>query len=289
MFNPEYLAASFGTDIQMGGPSIMEEELTVGVTGNTVTLTQTPLPYQGTLIGWYRKPTDSVWSIGNITGNVMTITGGAQNDHYCVKYFYQNTNAQSIIVPVDWVPAELHVVIINDLFSGDITSGTNNSRVGRLITDIPRYQLDGNQDLTLSAGSTSTISLTGVATAVSTGDACEEQAYYATITQEIFGETWQDSVIALALEDAEIDLGATGDTATLAVRVIFSGTVAAQRKDNSFFDFTFTEGTATGTTVGQNTGVITAGATNGTGYVTVTLKDNPTGPSAIAEVTVTGN
>lgn len=290
MFNPEYIAANWGTDIQMGGPSVKEEELVVGVTGNSVTLTETPIPYQGLLIGWYRKPTESVWQIGNITGNVMTIAGSAQNDHYCVKYFYQNENAQSIILAVDAVPAELHVVIINSLYSGSISNDpSDSSRVGRLITDIPRFQLDGSVDLTLAAGSTATVPLSGSATATSTGESCEEEVYYATMTYELYGEQWQDNVIALALEDAEIDLGASGSTATLSVRVIFGGSVAAQRKDNSNFTFTMTEGTATGTTVGENTGIITAGSTDGTGYVTVTLKDKADGPSAIAEVTVTGN
>lgn len=130
------------------------------------------------------------------------------------------------------------------------------------------------------------MSLTGTATAVSDQDSCEDTGYYATMTEELFNTVWQDSVVALALEDAEIELAQSG-TATLNVRAVFGGSIAAQRKDNSNFDFTMTEGTATGTTVGQNTGVITAGQTAGTGYVTVTLKDNPTGPSAIAEVTVT--
>lgn len=287
MFNFEYVAASFGTDIVMGGLSVKEEELTVEASGNTVQLSETPIPFKNTLIGWYKQPSESTWSIGNIVGNTMTITGASQNDIYCVKYFYNNENARSVIVNVDYIPSELHVVIINDLFSGDINSSTDNPKVGRLITDIPRLQLDGNQDLTLSAGSAATVSLTGAATAVTSGDSCEDSSYYATMTEEIFGETWQDNVIALAFEDAEVELPQQG-TQSLAVRVIYSGSTAAQRKDNSNFDFTIEQGTATGTQVGQNTGIVTAGSTAGTAYVTATLKDNPSGPSAIAEIIVAG-
>lgn len=108
------------------------------------------------------------------------------------------------------------------------------------------------------------------------------------MTEEIYGETWQDNVIALALEDAEVELNGAAATQTLAVRVIYSGSMPAERKDNSNFTFTVTEGTATGLTVGENTGLVTAGSTNGTGYVTVVLKDKADGPSAVAEVTVTG-
>lgn len=289
MFNFEYLAASFGTNIDMGGLTIKEEELSVETSGNTLTLTETPVPFRGQLIGWYKKPSDKSWSVGSMSGNTMTITGGKAKDKYCVKYFYFNENAKSIVVKTDYVPSELHVVIFNDLYSGDIAAGADNPRVGRLVTDIPRLQLDGNQNLSLTAGSTASVSLTGTATAVTSADTCEDDPYYATMTMEVFGETWQDNVIALALEDSEIEVSKTAKTAELRVRVICNGSTVATRKANENFDFTMTEGTATGTSVGKNTGIITAGATNGTGYVTVTLKGRPDGPSAIAEVTVSGN
>lgn len=290
MFNLEYIAASLGTNVQAGGISIMEEELAVAV-GGSVTLSQTAIAFDGTMIGWYKLPTDSDWTIGTIQpgGTTMEIPGAQQNAHYCVKYFYQNENAKSIVIPVQYVPAELHVVILNDLYSGDVRDITTTStRYGRLITDIPRLQMDGNQDLTLTATGAATVSLTGAALAVTSADTCEDEPYYGTMTEEIYGETWQDNVIALALEDAEVELNGSAATQTLAVRVIYSGSMPAERKDNSNFTFTVTEGTATGLTVGENTGLVTAGSTNGTGYVTVVLKDKADGPSAVAEVTVTG-
>lgn len=87
MFNFEYIAASLGVNIESGGLSVVEEEVTVSGGGGNVELTETPVMFDGTLIGWYKKPADSDWTIGTISGNTMTIPGSQSNDHYCVKYF----------------------------------------------------------------------------------------------------------------------------------------------------------------------------------------------------------
>ena len=116
MFNFEYIAASLGVNIESGGLSVIEEEVAVSGSGGNVELTEVPVMFDGTLIGWYKKPADSDWTIGAISGNTMTIPSSQSNDHYCVKYFYQNENAKSIRIKTQYVPSELHVVILNDLY-----------------------------------------------------------------------------------------------------------------------------------------------------------------------------
>ena len=108
------------------------------------------------------------------------------------------------------------------------------------------------------------------------------------MTQEIFGAKWQDEVIALACENSDLDLAQNG-TETLIVRALFSGAVAPQRKDNSNFTFAVVDdpvSTATGTTVGANTGIITAGTQAGTAVISITLTNYPNVPPAYATVTV---
>lgn len=103
------------------------------------------------------------------------------------------------------------------------------------------------------------------------------------MTQEVFGAKWQDDVIALAIENADIDLKAP-ETEQLIIRAVFGGNIASQRKDAE--NFTFAVATDSEATVDvDNTGKVTAKAA-GTGYVTVTLKDKAT-IQAVAEVTVT--
>ena len=290
MFNLEYIAASLGVNVASGGLSVKEEELTVGAGGGSVTVSETPVAFDGTMIGWYKLPSDTEWQIGTLSGTTMEIPSAQANAHYCVKYFYQNENAKSITIKTQYVPAELHVVIMNDLFAGDITNISTAEKYGRLITDIPRLQMDGNQNLALTSTGAATVSLTGNALAVATADTCEDDPFYGTMTEEIFGATWQDDVIAIAIENGDVDLTQSASE-TLSVRVIFGGTVASQRKDNSNFTFaveTNPAATATGVNVGASDGIIQAGTVAGTAVISVTLKGAPAGVEpAYALVTVT--
>ena len=288
MFDLQYMALSLGVNLESGGLSVKEEELAVG-TDNTVTASETPVAFNGSMIGWYKKPSDTEWSIGTFTGSKMAVSGGSQNDTYCVKYFYINENARSITIKSQYVPAELHVVIMNDLYAGDVGSQSDATRYGRLITDIPRLQMDGNQTLSLASSSAATINLTGSALAVLSGDTCEEDPYYGTMTEEIYGAKWQDDVVALAVENSDIEL-AKSASETLIVRAVFGAGMASQRKDNSNFTFSVVStpaSTATGTTVNAS-GVVKAGTQAGVAVVQVVLTDEPNVAPAFVTVTVTG-
>ena len=288
MFDLQYMALSLGVPLESGGLSVKEEELTAGVDGS-VTASETPVAFTGSMIGWYKKPADSEWSIGTFTGSKMAISGASQNDVYCVKYFYINENARSITIKSQYVPSELHVVIMNDLYSGDVGSQSDATRYGRLITDIPRLQMDGNQTLNLAASSAATINLTGSALAVLSGDTCEEDPYYGTMTEEIYGAKWQDDVVALAVENSDIEL-AKSASETLIVRAVFGAGMASQRKDNSNFTFSVVStpaSTATGTNV-DTKGVVKAGTQAGVAVVQVMLTGAPDVAPAFVTVTVTG-
>ena len=139
-------------------------------------------------------------------------------------------------------------------------------------------------NLAWAATSAATVPLNGKALAYDDSTSCEEDPVYGTMTQEVFGAKWQDDVIALAIENADIELQSP-ETEQLIVRAVFGGNIASQRKDAANFTFAVATGSATYIDV-DNTGKVTAKAA-GTGYVTVTLKEN-TAIQAVAEVTVTG-
>lgn len=287
MFNLEYVAASLGTTLRQGGLSFKEEESTV-VTAKQIPLSTTPLALEGSLVAWYSKPGQDNW----ITGTVKNANGkyyidveaATVGEKYCIKYFWQNENAESIVIPVQYVPAELHVILINDEFSGEAIDSIDTTAIGRLITDIPRLQLAGEQNLALSATGAATTSLSGSALAVaSDATSCETDAYYGTMTEEIFGATWQDNVVALAIEDNDIQL-ATSKTATLSVYAVYGGNKASQKKDNSNFTFAVVGGSSSIITV-DGTGLVTAKG-NGSAYVQVTLTGKDNVAPAYAQVTV---
>lgn len=149
------------------------------------------------------------------------------------------------------------------------------------------YEHKGSQNLSLTATSAATINLTGMALAVLDGNSCEDDPYYGTMTQEIFGAKWQNEVVAIAVENADLELAASASEA-LIVRAVFGKGMASQRKDNSNFTFTKEQSpvaTATDLTVGTD-GVVKAGATSGVAVIEVTLKDSNVSP-AYVNVTVT--
>lgn len=282
MFNLEYVAANLGVDIEQGGLSVYESPRngeTVGA-GGVVTLTNTPVTFGGSLIGWYKKPTDANWSIGTISGNSMTIQGASAGDVYCIKYMYQNPNARFITIKTQYVPKTLHLVILSDLYSGETADVASATRYGRIITDIPAFQLDGNQDLNLTATSPATVSLAGNALGVESGDSCEEDPYYGTMTEEVFGATWQENVVGLAIENADLELN-SGDTETLIVRAVYGGAVSSNRQPNSNFTFAVESGSSA--TV-NDAGLVTASGSGET-VISVALTGRPE-IVAYAQVTV---
>ena len=273
MFNLQYVAASLGVDVNQGGVSLYESAKageTVGA-GGKITLTETAVAFDGSILAWYKKPADDDWTVATVSENAITIPSANTGDHYCVKYFYQNMNAKSITIKAQYVPKTLHLVLINDLYSGDVANvAASTSKYGRLITDIPQYQLDGSQNLSWSATSAATVSLNGSALAIDDGTSCEEDPIYGTMTQEIFGAKWQDDVKAVAIGNADIDL-AKSASETLQVYAVFGGGVASRMMDNSNFNFTVESG---GTSASVNeSGVVTATTTAGTAVISVTLKD----------------
>ena len=274
MFKLEYVAANLGVDIEQGGLTVYESGANgdVIVTDGQLTLTHTPTQFDGSAIGWYKKPADLEWSVGAIAGNVMTIPGAVANETYCVKYFYQNPNVRSIPINVQYVPRVWHIVILNDLFAGDVSDIGSATRYGRIITDIPRYQLDGNMTLNLTATSASTVPINGNALAVESGNSCEEEPYYGSMTEEIFGASWQDSVIALAVENSDLEL-VNGASDTLIVRAVFGGAVASARQSNDNFTFARESGTSAAV---NSAGLVTADATaTGDTIISVTLTAKP--------------
>lgn len=289
MFNLQYVAASLGVDVNQGGVTLYESAKageTVGASGK-ITLTETAVAFDGAILAWYKKPADDDWTVATVSDNAITIPSAKTGDHYCVKYFYQNMNAKSITIKAQYVPKTLHLVLINDLYSGDVANvAASTSKYGRLITDIPQYQLDGSQNLSWSATSTATVSLNGSALAIDDGTSCEEDPIYGTMTQEVFGAKWQDDVKAVAVSNADLEL-AKNVTETLQVYAVFGGGVASRMMDNSNFKFAVESGTSA--TVGESTGVVTASATAGDTVISVTLKDatgQPTDKIGYANVTV---
>lgn len=290
-FNFNEIGLVTGNTVEQGGLSFKEEQV-VAAAGGVVTPTQTPVApvgMAGKILVWYKKPADKDWK--DVTyNNGVTIPSATVGEVYCIKYFWDNPNAESMTLNANSEPAELQLVLIQDLYSVSVQKGvtTPGAKAGQAITICPRYKLNGNIDLNFAAGSTVGTSLSGTVLTVEDDSSCEGDYIFGYMTQEIFGAKWQNEVRAIAFEDADIAL-ANGGTQALVCYVLFDGNKAPKIVDNSNFTFAVEDGD---TFVGvDNKGIVTAKAA-GTAHISATLKgaDSSNGPAVVgyAEVTVTG-
>ena len=307
LFDLEYIALNLGVDIQSGGITLYEGSYVTQALypDGSTDLSYEAVPFNGQYLAWWKLPEDTEWkqatisSAGELIGMKRFVptgyTGGA-GQTICYKYFYNDANARSITINANYNPKVVSLIILNDEFSGDSDNIGSSSKVGRLVTSIPNFQFNGTNDLAFAAGSATPVSISGIANAVVDGDNCEDEPYYGTITEEIFNETWQSKVVALAISNSDITVAdevATG-VATIQTYAVFGGMTASKLIDNSNCVFTVESVGDTGVTVSNTTGtngVISVGTTTtGTAYISVTLKDadgNPSTTVAPAQVAVT--
>ena len=284
LFDLQYLALNCGGSIQAGSDVMINEQVTISV-ANTITVAQTPVEFNGQVIGWAKKSSepDSAYRLITFTGKNATIEGTSVGDIYCVKYFYNSSSARKFVVNTAYIPATVYAVATFPMFkAGTSTENyTSSSQVGEMQVVIPNFQLEGSQELSLTSGGISTASLSGSALATYSGNGgCSNGGYYAIITEHIYGKSVWDNVVSLAVYDSDIDL-ASAETQTIAVYAIYSDGTVPSKIDNSYLTFTSSNDAVATVT---SAGVVTATGV-GTANIEIVATDN-TNLSAYAVVTV---
>lgn len=252
----QYLAMNCGGRITRENNLIMVDE-ELAVKSNIVTVSETPVSFGGRLCGWVKKTTDddnSYTTIDFTDTNKLAFTA-ADNTKVCVKYFKTDSMSRNFTVNANFVPSVYHAILTIPLFQSGMTEESfgSSSKIGTIQVDIPRFQLDGAQELSLTASGISNVSLSGKALAT-TVDSCDGQGYYARITEIINGQDEWDGVEAIVIANSNIVLG-TGETETLKVYKLYKDGSTPVLVDNT--DLTFTP--ETGCTV-TTAGVVSATA-----------------------------
>lgn len=275
IYDLQYLALNCGGGIESGSDVMRQEQLTVTV-ANQLTLTDIPQVFDTStnrIYIWYKKSTegDDKYVAKEISPEMATtkvitgLTGLAQNDIVCVKYMVSVDGARQFKVNANYVPAVVHAVMTISLFrtgsTGEaLSSGT---KIGDLVVDIPNFQLEGAQDLSLTSSGIATIALSGTALATfDSGSGCDSAGYYAIITENIYGASEFDNLRELVIGDSGVEI-AVGGKQTLQVYAFYSDGTRPKLLDNSKLSFvSLAPETAT---VGASTGEVTgvqAGTTN---------------------------
>lgn len=285
LFDMTYIALNVGGEITVGGDSLITESVTT-TTANEVTVAGTPVAFGSAgLVGWMTIEGEDNWQPITFVGKTAEVSDLPSGTNVCVRYNAYDDAMKQFIIPSNVIPSEIHVVMTYPLFAAttDVQSLSTSSKVGELIVDIPRFQFNGSVELSLTASGAATSNLSGSALAVNDTINCSDMGRYGTVKLRTFGGNWYDSLIAMAVDGAEMSMK-TGDTKTLKVVGIFQdkGTTLTGVLNNA--NLTFTSSSSSVATV-STAGVVTAAGT-GTATIEIVATDKPS-VHGYAEVNVT--
>lgn len=274
LFSLEYLALNVGGNITVGGSAITQETVTVTTAGE-ITVAGNPQPFGNFgVIGYYAQPGQGGtqnWTKITFNGKKATIAGLTTGSTVCVKYVNAYSNMRQFVVPSAIIPAECYAILTAPLFnagSGDVASS---SQVGSVEIEIPRFQLSGAQEFSMTMGGAATSNLTGSALAVYDTSSCSDSGYFARIKEIHYTGSVYDTLQALASSPAEFELSKS-DSAQLSIIGIYAGGATGAIPAA---DLTFTVNKGTTNVTVSDTGVISAGTTAGTATIEISVTEYP--------------
>ena len=280
-----YLALNMGGAITAGSDVMVQEQVTVTEAGK-IAVSKTPVAFtiDSGIIGWYKPVTASddayqVFHFNNGVGSADVKVG----DVLCVKYIISDSTARKFIVKANYIPSVVHAILTLDVFKSGASKENgigSSSKIGEIIVDVPNFQLEGAQSLSLTSSGIADVSLSGSALATFDGIAsCDDDGYYSVITERAFNVGEWDNVSTIVAYDGNIEL-AVGETAKLDIRKMFTNGTQPAKVDNSKLTFT-SKSTSTATVSAD--GTITAVATGDT-IVEVVATNKSTLNTAVAVV-----
>lgn len=224
MFDMNYIALQTGSQIQTGASAIYAKDSYTAVAGATKTIALTKEPVAiGTACGldkkvvWFRASgcnptqedisvvidgTDNKYEDGNLTVGATDAAKFVDGVTYCISYFAMDNLADLIKISANFIPAEMVLVLTAKLFEGDANAPETGKPAGEITIKVPRFQLDGQFDLSMAMTSAATIALNGTALAVDAGG-CEDDGIYAEIVQVLEGSTYSSKGIRMIAVDPE--------------------------------------------------------------------------------------
>lgn len=199
MFNLEYLAMNTGSDISLGGDVMVDEELTS--TSKKIKLSQHAVAISGSKVYAYAKKsgTDNVYDKYAVAqDNTIEVP---VDGTYCIRYMYTNDLASKMTVKANFIPKTLTLILEANLYSGGSCDIETSTLAGKVTIKVPRFMLNGSQELSLTASGVANTAIEG--TALASGCAgCSGDGVYAEIIQVMANRTVENGFTGIVVEDA---------------------------------------------------------------------------------------
>ena len=200
MFNLEYLAMNTGSDISLGGDVMVDEELTS--TTKKIVLSHSAVAISGSKVYAYAKKsgTDNVYDKYEVAAEDNSITV-EEDGTYCIRYMYNNAVASRMIINANFIPKTLTLILEANLYSGGSCDIETSTLAGKVTIKVPRFMLNGSQELSLTASGVANTSIEG--TALASGcQGCSGDGVYAEIIQVMANRTLENGFSGIVVEDA---------------------------------------------------------------------------------------
>ena len=154
------------------------------------------------IIAWIR---DCDGNYSTVYPNGKEFTTELADGDYCVKYPMSKEGCRQVVVNAMYQPKEFKLILTGQLFAGSTCSIANSSKVGKLVIEIPRFQLDGSVDLGLNMSSAATIALNGFA--LSYGCGCNSEPQYAKMTEILEADQYAGYTAITVLNKDDLHVG----------------------------------------------------------------------------------
>ena len=202
MFSLEYLAMNTGSDVELGGDAMKDEKLTVS--NGKVTLSHEAKPMVGNTNVYAqvkKSGTDEGYQRYAVTNKKEVALDASLNDsEVCVRYMYHNDIASKITISANFIPKTLTCILEANLYNGGSCDVETSTLAGKVIIKVPRFMLNGSQELSMSASGVSNTSIEG--SALASGCAgCDGDGVYAEIVQVLENKTAADMFASIVIED----------------------------------------------------------------------------------------
>jgi len=239
MFNLDYIAANTGAAKEQTGKVFAYETLTADDQGQ-ISLGAAPIPVitNGTAYLWYRKSSENK-DMDKKEAPSAFLTGFEANTEYCVMY-RKSVDAETITINSQFIPDTLHAVLTVALYSGDSCNVESATKAGEVVIDIPRLQLSGAMDISMSATGAAQTPLEGNALA-SGCTGCDGKAIYATITKYIANSHWFDAADGILVEDGEVRVKSSDQNGIIPSVYAYYKNAAPKKLATSDFKITLKE------------------------------------------------
>ena len=252
----------------------------ITATGATLTVSKTAVAQQGHSKAYAYVTESGASNPLGVAGTAYEVNSSKQvvgfsatnGKTYLVYYFAQNANARQLTINGAFAPAIKHVTAQIAVYSTEgSNAGNYGSQVGWLYYIIPRMQFSGNAATSGDQTAASTTELSGTAltyeAAAASGScvdcAMPELAYMLYVP---FDAT--EGIVGLAVVGGSVSV-VKSSSGQIPVKLYMADGSLVQP---DYSALTFTASSApSGTTVGQHTGVISAGSTAGDFTVSIVL------------------